>query len=539
MKKENKTSRRDFLKQSMAVGAGVVAMTSVAGCNPKTSAADIQWDKETDLIVVGSGTVAVAALTAAKAGAKVIILEKGLAFGGTTALSGGGFWVPNNQSMQKQGIEDNREDAIKYLKIVTGEQSSDEMIESYVDNAPKMSQFLSDSFGWEFGTSAGKAYADYYDMKEGSRPYGRTIYMYQDGSQVGAQIMYGVFKATLEEMGVEILLETPGKKLITNDAGEVIGIIAELDGEDIAIKANKGVILGTGGFDFNKEMTHHFLRGPIYVSNSVSTNTGDGHIMGMELGADLRNMNESWGLPAFLLDEETLKGEVDWQMYRGKPGAIVVNKHGERIGNEASSYELFQRSFYNWDSGMAEWRNIPSFFIADRGYTDNYFLPGSGYQVGVVPDWMAQADNLEELCEKLGIDWAGLQATLEVFNVNAAEGIDPIWHRGDFPFDVNTAGDMTGRTDLKNNCLAPIENGPFVGAAYYPGTCGTNGGLRINQNGQVLHVRGNPIPRLYAVGNTSGSVMGAAYPGGGSTLGAGFTYGWLAANHAISQELAS
>ncbi len=525
-------SRRNFLKRTALAGAGMAVV--VSGCAPKTEAAgsNLEWAKEADIVVVGSGTVAVAALTAAKEGAKVIVLEKNIAFGGTTALSGGGFWVPNNHAMKAKGIEDSREGAIKYMKRVTENQSTDELIEIYVDASPEMTKYLEDSFNWTFDTGSTPAYADYY-VGEGSVPYGRTLYMYKDGSQVGAGVMYQEYKAALESLGVEILMETAGKKLVTNEAGEVIGIIAEANGAEIAIKANKAVILGTGGFDFNKEWTQHFLRGPIFFSNAVQTNTGDGHIMGMELGASLRNMNESWGLPGFVMDAEKLLGEVDWQMYRGKPGAIVVNKHGERIGNEACPYEQFQRAFYFYDTGRFEWRNIPSYFIVDSSYTEYYFLPGSGYQVGVIPDWFVKADTLEELAEKLGIDYTGLQATLDVFNPNALEGIDPVWHRGENPFDLNTAGDYMGRTDLKNVCLAPIEKGPFYGAPYYPGTCGTNGGLQINKNGQVLHLSGQPIPRLYAVGNTSGSVMGAAYPGGGATLGAGFTFGYLAAKHAI------
>ena len=127
------------------------------------------------------------------------------------------------------------------------------------------------------------------------------------------------------------------------------------------------------------------------------------------------------------------------------------------------------------------------------------------------------------------------EATLNKFNPNALEGVDPDWHRGEADFDKGTAGDLTGtRTELKNNCLAPIEVGPFYGCKYVPGTCGTSGGLRINANAQVLNVWGQPIEHLYAVGNTSGSVMGAAYPGGGSTLGAGCVFGMLAGRHAAA-----
>jgi hypothetical protein len=257
--------------------------------------------------------------------------------------------------------------------------------------------------------------------------------------------------------------------------------------------------------------------------------------MGMEVGADLRNMNSSWGLPSFPTDMDTLKGEVDWQMYRGKPGAVVVNKYGERIGNEASAYHVYNRAFYQWDTGKFEWRNIPSYFIVDSTFLENYPLPGSQYQVGVVPDMFTKADTLEGLADALGIDKDGLMATMAVFNENAKNGVDPIWHRGEYDFDKQTAGDLSGaRTELKNNCLAPLEQAPFYGLAYYPGTCGTNGGLRIDGNGQVLNVFGQPIPHLYAIGNTCGSPLGAAYPGGGSTLAAGAVFGMLAGRHALN-----
>lgn len=530
-------SRRGFLKKSALLGAGLAAAGGLAACKPAASGAaeSIKWDKEADVVVVGSGTVAVAALVAAKEGAKVIVLEKSLAFGGTTALSGGGFWVPNNYAMLAKGLTDSRENAVKYMQRVTEGQSSDELINAFVDAAPKMTEYLRDSFGWTFDVNGNKNFQDYYNG-DGAVEFGRTIYMYQGDAQAYGFGTLAAFKAALDEMGVETLLETAGKKLITNAAGEVIGVVADSAGTTVNIKANKGVILGTGGFDHNKTWTKNYLRGPIFFSNAVPTNTGDGHVMGMELGASLRNMNESWGLPGFVLDAEKLMGEADWQMYRGKPGAIVVNKYGERIGNEACAYEQFQRSFWYYDSGKFEYRNTPSYWIADSSYAENYFFPASNYQVGVVPEWMEKADTLEELCEKLGIDSEGLQKTLEVFNPNALEGVDPVWHRGENPFDINTAGDYLGRTDLKNPCLAPIEKGPFYGAAYYPGTCGTNGGLEINKDGQVVHVNGNVIPRLYAVGNTSGSVMGAAYPGGGATLGAGFTFGYLAALHAVKNS---
>ncbi|PKN87960.1 MAG: hypothetical protein CVU46_02715 [Chloroflexi bacterium HGW-Chloroflexi-8] len=533
---QNLVSRRSFLKKTAMVGVGLAAAGSLQACAPKAAgAAEIKWDKEVDVVVVGSGTVAFAALAAKDAGVEsVLVIEKGLVFGGTSSLSGGGFWIPANYVMAEQGLEDNREDAIKFLNIVTAGQSNDELITNYVDTANKMAEWSRDKFNFQWSVSSGKQYADYYEV-DGFRSFGRTIYLKRDDKNLGGGGTWSFIRETLEGLGVEIMLETSGKKLYTNEAGEVIGILAEgLDGE-LKIKAKKGVILGTGGFDFNKEMTTAFLRGPIIASNAVSTNTGDGQRMGMELGADLRNMNSCWGVPFYPVDPEKLQGEADWQIYRGKPGSIVVNKYGERIGNEAAAYHVFNRAFWVYDTGKFEWRNANSFWVCDSNFFERYFMPGSGYQMGVIPEWITQADTLEELCEKLGIDVDGFNATIEEFNANAAEGKDPVWHRGEYQFDLNTAGDAT-RTDLKNPCLAPLEKGPFFGSVYGPGTCGTNGGLRINKNAQVLNISGQPIPRLYAVGNTSGSVFGDAYPGGGSCLGSGGVMGMLAGFHAAALE---
>jgi succinate dehydrogenase/fumarate reductase flavoprotein subunit len=484
--------------------------------------------------VVGSGTVAFAALAAKDAGVEnVLIIEKASVFGGTSALSGGGFWIPNNYTMKELGIEDSREKAITYLKNVTAGQSTDELIDAFVDNATKLCEWSRDKFnyGWVGG---GTAYQDYYEV-DGYVPKGRTVYITQSGERLGGSGTWKAINATVDQLGIEVMLNTAGKKLYTNNAGEVIGLLAtDENGKNLNIQVKKGIILGTGGFDFNKDMRTAFLPGPLFVSNAVPTNTGDGHLMAMAIGADLRNMNSCWGLPSFSTNPDKMQGEVDWQMYRGKPGAVVVNKYGERIGNEASAYHVFNRAFYFWDTGKFEWRNIPSYFIVDSTFLANYPLPGSQYKVGVVPEMFKKADTLEGLAKELGIAKDGFLATMATFNENATNGLDPIWHRGEYDFDKQTAGDLTGkRTELKNNCLAPIEQGPFYGVAYYPGTCGTNGGLRINGNAQVLNVWGQPIPRLYAVGNTSGSPLGAAYPGGGSTLAQGAVFGMLAAQHAV------
>ena len=163
-------------------------------------------------------------------------------------------------------------------------------------------------------------------------------------------------------------------------------------------------------------------------------------------------------------------------------------------------------AFFVYDTGRFEWWNIPSFFICDSGYAQRYPLPGS-FEVGVGPDWMTQADSLEELAQEMGIDDDRLATTIQRFNEYAETGVDLDWRRGETDFDIYTARDLT-REELSNPCLAPLETSPFYGAHIHPGTAGINGGLRTNGDGQVLHVWGEVIPRLYCTGNAMASVMG-------------------------------
>jgi len=160
----------------------------------------------------------------------------------------------------------------------------------------------------------------------------------------------------------------------------------------------------------------------------------------------------------------------------------------------------------------------------------HYALPGAG-RLGDVPVWITKADTLDALAVALKIDVAGLKSTIETFNKNARDGVDPVWHRGEANFDKWTGGDLK-RTDLKNPCLAPLETPPYYGAAIWPGACSTAGGLRINGNAQVLSVWGKVIPRLYVISATMAAATGVAYPWGGSPLGLSMTFAYIAAKHA-------
>ena len=533
MSSKKSFSRRDFLRSTAVAGAATAASGGLFGGITQMGiqralAQDVEWTHEADIVVIGSGTGQLAAIRAAEEGLSAIVLEKAQFGGGTTGISGGGIWIPNNFRMQEVGIPDSREDALEYLSHATFGQGDPALIEAFVDNANPAVEFLrAVGIDWDFLPM----FNDYYPEFPGGKPEGRTLQPVStiEGARGGGALVRMMQQAG-EERGVQYLFSTAASQLVVDDEGTVIGVIADSEGQEINVRAVRGVVIATGGFDHNPDMVNSFLRGPLYHPSAVRTNTGDGHLMGMALGANLSNMNESWGWPVYYTEElgfsmPALAPDL------GKPGTIVVNKRGERFFNEAGAYDPATRTFYDYDNATHEYVNIPGYVIADSSYRSRYTLAGvaAGDEA---PEWMVQADTLEELAEALEIDPVTFVATVERFNESAVEGIDPDFNRGVSAFDQLTGGDRS-RSDVVNPCLGPVAEAPFYAVTIWPGSLGTCGGLQINTSSQVLNVWGQPIPHLYAVGNASGSVMGAGYPGGGATVGAGLTFAFIAANDII------
>ncbi|MFN8564865.1 MAG: FAD-dependent oxidoreductase [Anaerolineae bacterium] len=490
------------------------------------AAETIIWHRTADVVVVGSGTGLMAALRAADLGMSAVVLEKAPTVGGTMAISGGGLWIPNNDNMRAAGIADSREEALEYIRHATLGQADPVLCESFVDHCNRAIAFLREiGVEWDFLPN----FNDYYPSFPGGKPRGRSLQpVNENGEPIVGEGLTHVMTEAARAYGVDIMLETAAKRLVVDEDGVVVGVAAETPDGELNVKANRGVILATGGFDHNQAMVSGFLRGPLYYTSAVPTNTGDGHLMGMAIGAGLRHMNERWGWPVYYdIEHETAINALATEL--GRPGAIVVNKRGMRIMNEAGPYDAVTRAFYTFDTGTFEYLNIPSYAIVDSAHRSRYslasFPPGSK-----LPPWIHQADSLRELAGMLGLDTDGLDATVERFNQLAAQGIDPDFHRGESAFDRLTGGDSS-RTDLANACLAPIIEPPFYGTQIWPGALGTCGGLHVNPMAQVVNVWGKVIPGLYAVGNSAGSPLAGGYPGGGGTLSAGLTFAFIAAEH--------
>jgi 3-oxosteroid 1-dehydrogenase len=535
--------RRTFLKRAALGAAATAGLGVLAGCDSGDGsscppAADIlpeddvttcpadmgpAWDRVVDVVVVGSGTGMAGALAAAVGGASVLVLEKSETTGGSTRLSGGVAWIPNNPVMGAMGFEDSREDAIAYLEKLSQGQATPELIEAFADGGPEMVEFTGQhaSWGWRVAPLLG----DYHPEWPGALIKGRSIEPDIAGATMtlGPQLVDGLVEA-FEAAGGEVLTETPVTRLVTRllDDGrqEVLGVVAEGPDGTQRIGANRGVLLAAGGFDWDFEMKTHFLRGPTNFTIGHPGNNGDGIRLAQTAGADLRNMNECWGGVVFVEDTKALHaegkpGSIKHMIQRRSAGCISVNRHGKRFYNEASDYDSAWRPFFAWENwGDVVCHNVPAFQISDKKVKPT---AKSGVQ---------EAETVAELAEKLGIDPDGLEAQVERFNEFALLGEDPDFHRGESAYDTEYG--MT---------LAPLDKPPFYGVEVAPADLGTCGGARVNGDAQVLGPMGQVVERLYASGNNAGvGGPGASYGGGGGTIGPGLTFAYLAGQHLLTLD---
>jgi len=527
-------SRRAFLAGAgaAALGAAACASSTPDALAAEDLASSEAWDEETDVVVVGAGTGLCGALAAAKGGARVVVLEKRAGAGGNTAMSGGVAWIPNNHRMAEAGIADSRENALTYLRRLRLEQADDALLEAFVDAAPQMALFVeaSSPIRWRVSRIMGKA-ADYHPEWPGGVRVGRSI-----EPSVDAPGMYGVhlisgLMAGAQAAGVDVRMSTPVLRLVTRDGADgerhVLGVVARAPGGPVRIRARRGVLLAAGGFDWNFEMKRHFLRGMSPFPLGSPGNTGDGVKMAMQAGADLRNMNEAWGMTVYAGEGRanqargigpSLSAEVE----KRAAGSIVVNRYGERFANEAGDYDSTWRCYFSWENtGELAQRNLPAFALFDSRVRSAATIAGK--KAGEpLPEWVVEAPTLGALAAKLAIDAEALARTVAEFNRHARNGRDPRFHRGESHYDRFGEDDVRG-------VLGPLETPPFFAAEVAPGDIGTCGGARVDARARVLDPFGRPIRGLYASGNNAGvGSPGASYGGGGGTIGPALTFAFIA-----------
>jgi 3-oxosteroid 1-dehydrogenase len=304
----------------------------------------------------------------------------------------------------------------------------------------------------------------------------------------------------------------------------VTGVRATRDGEPVLIRARRGVLLASGGFEHNEEMRHQYQREPIGTgwTTGAPTNTGDGIRAGLEFGAAVGLMDDAWWGPSIPLSG----GPYFCLSERNLPGCIMVNGAGQRFVNESAPYVDAVHAMY--DGHTPENPHIPAWLIFDQRYRDRYVfaglpphrpLPRRWYAAGAV----VRADDLAGLAAAAGVDAEGLVKTVARFNEFAGAGRDEDFGRGDSAYDR-----YYGDPRLPNPNLAALDRGPFYAVKVVPGDLGTKGGLVTDARARVLRPDGTVIEGLYAAGNASAAVMGHSYAGAGATIGPAMTFGYIA-----------
>lgn len=531
-----------------------------------------------------------AALAAArKQGFRTLLIEKSAYFGGSTARSGGGVWIPGNYALKAAGQVDpgDHEAARTYLQSIVGDVVTKIRRDTYLDRGAEVMDFIRDStpvrFAWV------PEYADYLPEQPGGRPRGRSVepvpmdcrflgnelerlhppYTKAPANLIVTQADFRKLSLGLRTIRgpltmVKVLLKrmwamATGKKMYAMgnaiaiglrkgliDAGvtvrydtELVDLLVE-DGRVVGVvtnngtfRARRGVILGSGGFEHSQELREKFLPQPTSSawSTGASSNTGGGLLAGTAAGAATDLLDDAWWGPTIPLPGRAWFCLAE----RNLPGSIIVNAAGQRYMNEALPYVEATHEIYKGEAtGVG---HVPSQMIFDQTYRNRYLFagvpgrqpfPGRWYKEGVVK----RADTIEGLAALIGVPAEALTATVERFNGFAKSGVDEDFHRGESAYDKY----YSDPTVTPNCSLAPIENGPFYAVTIVPGDLGTKGGLVTDEQARVLREDGSVIPGLYAAGNVSSSVMGNTYPGPGGTIGPAIVFGYLAAESIASQE---
>jgi 3-oxosteroid 1-dehydrogenase len=547
-----------------------------------------------EVVVVGAGGAGMtAALAATRHGLRTLLLEKSGYFGGSTARSGGGVWIPGNYALDEAGQDDDLDDAKKYLDCIVGDEVSKTRRDTYLARGPEVLGFLRTHTPLRFQWVPG--YPDYYPEAPGGRPAGRTvepvpldarclgeelarlhppysaspvnlIFTQADYRQLhlglrnsrtplvvgrallrkvaasarsqrlhsmGSALAVGLRKGLLDAQ-VPLWYDTELVGLQVQQ-GRVTGVHVSREGEAVTIRATRGVVLTSGGFERSPSLREEHLPHPTSVDWTAGSefNTGAGLGAGLAAGAQTALLDDAWWGPTIPRPE----GPWFCLSERNLPGSIIVNQAGKRFMNEALPYvDAVHETYKGEATGVG---HVPSWLVIDQRYRNRYVFAGLSPRLPFPRAWyehgtVHRATTLAELAAAIGVPADALVDTVERFNRFARAGLDEDFHRGESAYDAYYSDPRV----LPNPSLHVLDKAPFYAVKIVPGDLGTKGGLLTDERARVLRPDGSVIDGLYAAGNVSAAVMGRTYAGPGATLGPAITFGYLAAEDLARQRQA-
>ena len=580
--RESQISRRDFLKAAgmgaAAVAAAGTAVGALTSCN--SGAARVRWDFETDVVVVGSGAAASAAAVAARSqGVTVIMLEKSPITGGTTAKSGGVYWIPNNSFLSASGVQDNKDDCMRFLARGAYPQMynpSDtrlglpeheySLLSAFYDNGSRAIDFFSQVGALQSQQSA--LLPDYLDhVPENKVLRGRPLAPKTPTGQGAGAALVSQMKAWIDSHEIQVFTGHRVQEIVLDNKRQVIGLKAVTrDGKAVAVRGKRAVIFGSGGFTHNPQLILQFQLGPTYGGCAVPTNEGDFVYLAQAVGAQLSNMNGAWNAEIPLeqaLQSPSTPNDI-WQP--AGDSMILVNKYGLRVTNEKRSYSDRTKIHFYWDPIHQEYPNQIMLMVYDQRTRDLYASAPGGYPIPTAgassPDEISAQTlsqlgqgiraRVDQIAGRIG-QWrlsdsfeTNLVSTIARFNQFANKGVDEDFNRGDFPYDkewhknvfsIPAQGTRWPANDKPNMTMYPFTpQGPYYCILIAAGTLDTNGGPRTNELAQVLDTREKPIPGLYGAGNCIAAPTRYYFAAGG-TLGPALTFGYIAGINAAKEPV--
>lgn len=533
-------------------------------------------DGTTDVIVVGSGAAALtAALTAAIAGKTVRIVEKTAYIGGTSAMSGGMTWIPANHYAAEAGQADSPAEALEYMRAAAPpgwRETEDDLWKRQVENGPDMLRFVEthsplrfrltnvpDPFQELAGAKANrilsvepirKAILGRYrkSIRRSTVPQQLTFHetmaadlfrhpvigmvkswrtllrrWFTGSIAQGGGLIVGLLKGCLDA-GCVIELSTRAVALTVDDSGVVDGVEVEHNGERRRFTARAGVILASGGFEWDAEMLATYFPSEVDFKSGPSSNEGDGHKMAKALGASFAHMDQG---NIVIQPPVRYEGELHGLPLRihAEPDAIIVDRNGKRF---ASEYEfwVYDRIMDRDDSG--ELIHQPAWVISHWPMVKR--SPLIRWYRHFASGWLITAGSLQELARLTALPPDNLAETVARFNGFARSGEDLDFQRGKTDFYEKSLADSLG-------LMREIDRPPFVAYRFRPSLLGTKGGVRTDSSGQALRADGTTIPGLYCAGNVMANPTGARTPSQvGTTIGPYMTWGYICARALIQRN---